>query len=87
MFNTFLRDFKDSFSSKGRADFWDEVVTQNIGLISKLESEQSNVSKKDADGFLKKAEIKEEEEPAPNDDDVDDLVWQYCMQVGDGNWM
>ena len=33
MFNDFLKEFKDSLASKGKQDFWDEVISGKMFYI------------------------------------------------------
>ncbi|XP_069105768.1 X-ray repair cross-complementing protein 5-like [Argopecten irradians] len=75
LFNTFMKKFKDTLIAKGRRDFWEQVVTENQGLISKMESEDSNVTKEEAKAFVSEEEEKDEEpEKQETGDDADDLL-------------
>ncbi|KAK3087491.1 hypothetical protein FSP39_006603, partial [Pinctada imbricata] len=74
IYNTFIKTFKDTLISKGRRSFWEQIVDEKQSLISKLESEDSDVGKEEAEGFNKEEEAsQEEEEKAEEADDADDL--------------
>jgi len=51
--------------------------TENQGLVSKIESEDSNVTVEEAKQFVSEEQVQEEAEATPGDnDDADDLVWE-----------
>ncbi|XP_021378174.1 X-ray repair cross-complementing protein 5-like [Mizuhopecten yessoensis] len=75
LYNTFMKKFKDVLIAKGRRDFWEQVVAENQGLISKMESEESTVSNEEAKQFVSEEEEKDEEEDKQDEgDDADDLL-------------
>ncbi|XP_060075599.1 X-ray repair cross-complementing protein 5-like isoform X2 [Ylistrum balloti] len=75
LFNAFMKKFKEMLITKGRRDFWELVMTENQGLISKMESEDSTVSKEEAKLFISEEVEKEEEDVKQEEgDDADDLL-------------
>ncbi|XP_076083778.1 X-ray repair cross-complementing protein 5-like [Mytilus galloprovincialis] len=74
-FNIYMRQFKDTLIQKGRRDFWDEIVTENLSLITKLESEESDVSVEEGKKFTEdEEEDKPKTEETPADDDAEDML-------------
>ncbi|XP_076457066.1 X-ray repair cross-complementing protein 5-like [Babylonia areolata] len=73
-FNDFIQDFKDTLIEKGKRDFWDRIVQEKQGLISKVECEESEFSKEEADTFIADEVKKEEAAPAQEEETADDLL-------------
>lgn len=63
-FNTFLKEVvKDSYRNIPRCvPFWNMVVAKNITLVSRLESQESEVDSETASKFLVEEEIVVEKE-------------------------
>ncbi|KAK6187037.1 hypothetical protein SNE40_006287 [Patella caerulea] len=72
-YNNFIKTFKDILISKAKRDFWDQIVIDKQGLISKMECESSKISQADADGFMTDVKVEEETKIEP-EDDADDLL-------------
>ncbi|ESO85299.1 hypothetical protein LOTGIDRAFT_235806 [Lottia gigantea] len=74
VYNKFIRQFKETLISKAKRDFWDQIVLDKQGLISKLECEGSKVSKEEADALLADDVKKEGSQKIEEADDADDLL-------------
>ncbi|CAC5383184.1 XRCC5 [Mytilus coruscus] len=74
-FNMYMKQFKETLIQKARRDFWDEIVTENLSLITKLESEESDVSVEEGKKFTEdEEEDKPKTEETPADDDAEDML-------------
>jgi ATP-dependent DNA helicase 2 subunit 2 len=74
-FNDYLRVLKDKLSEKGRKDFWSDISKEKISLITKLECEESHVTKEEAANFISEdVKVKDEEPSAEPEEDADDLL-------------
>jgi len=76
VFNSFLAKFKDTLIGKGRRDFLELIVKEKQILISKIESEESRVTKHQAEAFG--SEVNGDEGAADDFDDetTDDLLME-----------
>ncbi|KAK3726182.1 hypothetical protein RRG08_031509 [Elysia crispata] len=75
-YNKFIKTYKDTLIASGRRDFWDLIVKDQQSLISKLECEDSGVTKQEADKFTA-GEVKVESSELPQDEEsADDLLDQ-----------
>ena len=75
LFNAYMRQFKDKLIEKGRRDFWDEIVAENLALITKVESEESNISVEEGKKFtVDDIEDKPSTQDTPAEDDADDML-------------
>ncbi|XP_054268759.1 X-ray repair cross-complementing protein 5-like isoform X2 [Macrosteles quadrilineatus] len=63
-YNTFVASLKDDLVERGNTDLWDVIVQEKLGLITSVESQQSNVSADEAVVFyeIKKCESQSEEQ-------------------------
>ncbi|VDI31632.1 ATP-dependent DNA helicase 2 subunit 2 [Mytilus galloprovincialis] len=83
-FNLYMRQFKDTLIQKGRRDFLDEIVTENLSLITKLESEESDVSVEEGKKFTEdEEEDKPKTEETPADDDAEDMMDVNIILIGE----
>ncbi|KAK7091978.1 hypothetical protein V1264_009592 [Littorina saxatilis] len=73
-FNDFIQDFKDTLITKGRRDFWDKIIAEKQCLVSKMECEESDISKEEADTFMAGEVKKEEATPQQEETTADDLL-------------
>ncbi|XP_062609734.1 X-ray repair cross-complementing protein 5-like [Saccostrea cucullata] len=77
LYNNFMKKFKDFLIEKGRRDFWELIVDEKLGLITKTESEDSRVTLEEAKAFTTEEEKKKEASQAPAEgDDAEDLLDQ-----------
>ncbi|XP_062604717.1 X-ray repair cross-complementing protein 5-like [Saccostrea cucullata] len=77
LYNNFMKKFKDFLIEKGRRDFWELIVDEKLGLITKTESEDSRVTLEEAKAFTTEEEEKKEASQAPAEgDDAEDLLDQ-----------
>lgn len=75
LFNAYMRQFKDKLITKGRRDFWDEIVAEKLTLITKIESEDSDVSVEEGKKFTEDKEHKKQPKvDTPVEDDADDML-------------
>ncbi|GAV03615.1 Ku80 [Ramazzottius varieornatus] len=58
MFNMFLKTFKADLQSKDLKDVWEKLVEEKVTLIDSQEASESNVSRKEAEEFLKVTAVK-----------------------------
>ncbi|EFA77444.1 ATP-dependent DNA helicase [Heterostelium album PN500] len=78
VFNQFLRELRDYYESKKRDDFWQLIVTNQIGLITNDESDDSEITEKESKEFLgsKRKTIAINNNQPSKSDSVDDLFDQ-----------
>ncbi|XP_061178116.1 X-ray repair cross-complementing protein 5-like [Saccostrea echinata] len=77
LYNNFMKKFKDFLIEKGRRDFWEMIVDEKQGLITKAESEDSGVTLEEAKAFTTEEEEKKmESQPPAEGDDAEDLLDQ-----------
>jgi hypothetical protein len=72
LYNDFIRELKHTLETTKKTQIWVDVAEQNLGLVSKLEHEESTVTKAEAEEFLlqdiapnqanEKAKVEDEEE-------------------------
>ncbi|GFO44853.1 X-ray repair cross-complementing protein 5-like [Plakobranchus ocellatus] len=75
-YNEYIKTFKDSLIAKGRRDFWDLIIKEQQGLISKPECEASGVTKKEADEFISEEDKGESSAQPVEEESADDLLDQ-----------
>ena len=80
VYNKFVRELKDDFlcSQNKRENMWKEIVSNDIGLINKMDCSLSLVSAEESKAFLapeKEVDTTVASEVFPDDDDdlLDDL--------------
>ena len=76
VFNSFLAKFKDTLIGKGRRDFLELIVKEKQILISKIESEESSVTKQQADSFGSEVKVDEGAADDFDDETTDDLLME-----------
>ncbi|XP_048780641.2 X-ray repair cross-complementing protein 5-like isoform X2 [Ostrea edulis] len=78
LYNTYMKKLKEFLIEKGRRDFWEMLVDEKQGLISKMESEDSTVTQEEAKAFVteEEEEEKEESKQSAEGDDAEDLLDQ-----------
>ncbi|XP_070533798.1 X-ray repair cross-complementing protein 5-like [Ptychodera flava] len=75
MFNSFLKEFKETLTEKNKTNFWDKMYTESLTLIDSSESSETKVTKQEAKKFLEGEEKKPKDEPVvQEDDEPEDLL-------------
>ncbi|CAD5125661.1 DgyrCDS13862 [Dimorphilus gyrociliatus] len=73
-FNKFLFSLKESLFQKNKKAFWKLMIEEKLGLVTKLESEESSVTKAEGDDFLTEVVEEKIKEEAPPKEDADELL-------------
>ncbi|CAH1774598.1 unnamed protein product [Owenia fusiformis] len=74
MFNTYLRELKETIVGKGKKDFWDRIVYDKVTVIDKSECPESDVTKEEADRLLEGDVVKTEDTAPTQEEEADDLL-------------
>ncbi|KAH9487958.1 X-ray repair cross-complementing protein 5 [Bulinus truncatus] len=76
IFNSFIKNLKTVLQAKSKKDFWEIILKEKQVLISKLDCEESGVTKEEVDQFVAE-DIKEEEiTRSQMDETTDDLLME-----------